>query len=77
MYLIYTYDHIRYIKDSNVQISATEFKKDFFNLVDQVKNKMTNIKDNLVNLILDTHTLIWYAEGIEVSNRINRKSKRT
>ncbi|KJV81107.1 PIN domain protein [Rickettsia hoogstraalii str. RCCE3] len=28
---------------------------------------MTNIKDNLVNLILDTHILIWYAEGIKLS----------
>ncbi|GAA5252759.1 hypothetical protein [Candidatus Rickettsia kedanie] len=28
---------------------------------------MTNIKDNLVNLILDTHILIGYAEGIKLS----------
>lgn len=27
------------MKDSNAQISATEFKKHFLNLVDQVKNK--------------------------------------
>lgn len=56
------------MKNNNVQISATEFKKHFLNLVDQVKSKHNSF------IITKRKLPVAKVVPLEIDNKQNKKS---